>query len=145
MSARSQLVAEAIFAKTNVAAVVGAGKFSKIYRDVASNSETPYRYGIFFVQSPEPYQYAFGPTKIMEGHLWTFKAVIDEAAQTSVSPQEHAETLVGTWISTLGTTLTLSSGSVLWMEVFGDMLAYQEKLNDRWVFHRGIQMMIRTT
>ncbi len=144
MSSRSQLVAEAIYLKTNVVAVVGSGKFSAIYLDVASNQATPYRYGIFSRQAPEPHQYSFGPTRILEGDLWLFKAVVDEAAQTAVSPQKHAETLLADWITTLGETLTLSGAVVAWMEPFADMPPFQEKLGDRWVFHRGTLMLIRT-
>lgn len=144
MSARSQLVAEAIFAKTNVAAVVGSGKYSAIYQDVARNAADPFCYGIFFRQAPEPIQYSFGPTAVLQGDLWTFKSVVEAAAITTISPQKHAEALVAQWITTLGTTLTISGGTVVWMEVYQDIPPYQEKLGDRWVFHRGTQVRIIT-
>lgn len=138
------LIAEALFAKSNVSGLVGSGKLSAIYQDVASNQATPYRYGVFFRQSSGVPEYSFGPTEVMQTGLWTFKAVIDESAQTSVSPQKHAETMLATWKTALGATLTITGAVVEWMQWAGDIPPYQERLNDRWVFHRGFQLLIKT-
>jgi hypothetical protein len=143
VSVRSELVRKAIFSKSNVGAVVGSGKLTAIYESTAPEGAA-LPYGIFFRQAPEPIQYAFGQTSILEGDIWTFKVLADEDASTSKEPQQLAEDLLAVWISTLGLTLTLSGATVAWMAPTGDMPPYQERQNNRYIYHRGTMVRIRT-
>lgn len=136
MSARSEIVRKAIFAKTNVSNVVGSGKLSGIYHDKAKSTAV-FPYGIIQRQANEPNQYAFGTTLILEGDLWTLKVISEVSAA-------EAETRLAVWIAELGTDLTLSSGTVVWMAVEQDMPPFQEQLADRYLYHRGTQVRIRT-
>ncbi len=136
MSARSEIVRKAIFAKTNTANVVGSGKLSGLYHDKAPSTAV-FPYGIIQRQANEVNQYAFGTTLILQGDLWTLKVISEVSAG-------DAETHLTAWIAELGITLNLSSGTLAWMAVEQDMPPFQEQLADRYLFHRGTQIRIRT-
>lgn len=145
MSANSEKVRKALFAKSNVGAVVGSGKLTGIYESQAPESaDLPY--GIFQRQGPGPVTYGFGtttaPTQHMETDLWLFKVLADEDSSTTKEPQEFAEDMAATWKSTLGNTLTLSGATVRWMAWFSDMPPLQQQQGDRWIYQRGFQMRI---
>lgn len=145
MSAISEKVRKAIFAKANVSAVVGSGKLTAIYESKAPEDAT-LPYGIFQRQGPGPVTYGFGtstaPTTHLENDLWLFKVLADEDSSTTKEPQEFASDMADTWKSTLGNTLTLTGATVRWMAWFADMPPYEEQVTDRQVYHRGFLMRI---
>lgn len=144
MSATSEKVRKALFAKSNVAAVVGAGKLSAIYESKAPETAT-FPYGIFSRIGPGPVTYAMGaPTKVLETDLWLFKVLADEDSSATKEPQELAEDLLGVWLTTLGNTLTLTGATIRWMAWFADMPPYEEQQAERYIYHRGFQMKIST-
>lgn len=147
MSAISEKVRKAIFAKSNVAAVVGSGKLTAVYESKAPEGAS-LPYGIFSRQAPGAPTYGFGtasaPTKQLESDLWLFKVLADEDSSTTKEPQELAEDLLEVWKTTLGNTLTLTGGTVRWMVWFADMPPYEEQQGDRYIYHRGFQLRIST-
>ena len=145
MSTNSEKVRKALFAKSNVSAVVGSGKLTAIYESKAPETAV-LPYGIFQRQAPGTPTYSFGtstaPTQQLESDLWLFKVLADEDSSTTKEPQEFAEDMSGTWLSTLGNTLTLSGSSVRWMAWFADMPPQQEQVTDRDIYHRGFMLKI---
>lgn len=143
MSASSEKVRKAIFAKSNVPALVGPGLLTKIYESKAANDAVK-PYGIFGRHSPGQVTYSFGPKNVNETDLWLFKVIADRETSGSKEPQEIAEDMLNLWETTLGNSLTLSGNTVVWMSRFADMPPFEEKLNDRFIFHRGFLMRIDT-
>jgi hypothetical protein len=145
MSAVSEKVRKALYAKSNVSAVVGSGKLTAIYDSKAPEDAT-LPYGIFQRQAPGTPTYGFGttaaPTKHLESDLWLFKVLADEDSSTTKEPQEFAEDMAETWKTTLGNTLTLSGNTVRWMVWFADMPQLEEQQGDRYIYHRGFQLRI---
>lgn len=144
MSANSEKVRKALFAKSNVGALVGSGKLTGIYESKAPESAS-LPYGIFQRQAPGAPTYGFGTTsatKHLESDLWLFKVLADEDSSTTKEPQEFAEDMATTWKQTLGTTLTLSGATVRWMEWFADMPPLEQQESDQYVYQRGFQMRI---
>lgn len=142
MSAISEKVRKAIFAKTNVGAVVGSGKLSAIYADKAPESAV-LPYGVFNRQGSEPVQYAFNVTQILESDLWQFRVYADEDSSTTKEPQELAEDLLAVWISTLGITLTLTGNTVVWCARSVDLVNNDQQQADRFVYGRGTLVNIK--
>lgn len=143
MSSRSEIVRKAIFAKSNVAAVVGSGKLTAIFSDKAGENPS-FPYGVFQRQAPVPTVYAFGYTPVQEEDLWLFKVYADKDSSTTKEPQELCEDLLDTWLSTLGHDLTLSGATVAWMAKFNDVPPLDEKQSNRFVYGRGTLMRIVT-
>jgi hypothetical protein len=146
MSAISEKVRTALYAKLNVSGVTSLAE-GGVYESQAPDTTTD-AYVIFQRQAPGSVLYAFGtanaPTQVLEDDLWLIKAVVDEASDTSMSPQSLAEAILRACETALGSTLTLSGNTVLWMARFADMPPYQETLGDRSIFHRGFLLRIKT-
>lgn len=141
MSVASEKVRKAIFAKSNVSAVVGSGKLTAVYESKAP-ADAVFPYGIFSRQAPGEVNYTFGTTNVLESDLWLFKVAADEGSSTTKEPQELAEDLLNVWESTLGTELTLSGNEVTWMARFADMPPIEQQQNDRWAYLRGFLMRV---
>lgn len=144
MSATSEKVRKAIFLKSNVSALVGSGKLAGIFESKApKTADRPY--GIFQRQAPAAVDHTFGPTVFAESDLWLFKVIADADSSTTKEPQEFAEDMLAIWLTTLGTTLTLTGSTVVWMARFADMPPYEELVEgDDYVYHRGFLMRITT-
>lgn len=143
MSAISEKVRKAIFAKTNVSGVVGSGKLSAIYADKAPEGAV-FPYGVFNRQGSEPVQYAFNVTQIIEGDFWQFRVYADEDTSTTKEPQELAEDLLAVWVSTLGNTLTLTGNTVVWCARSNDLPNNDQQQTDRFIYGRGTLINIKT-
>lgn len=141
MSAISEKVRKAIFTKSNVPALVGAGKLTAVHNAKAPE-DAVFPFGIFTNQAPSPVEYTFSTRIALESGLWLFKVVTDENASTTKEPQEQAEELLTLWETTLGDTLTLDGNSVAWMARFADMPPFEEQRSDRYIFHRGFILEI---
>jgi hypothetical protein len=135
MSIISEKVRTAIFSKTNVSAVVGSGKLSAIYEGKALAGAI-FPYGIFNRQASEPVVYAFNVTQILEGDFWQFRVYAES--------QSVAETLLNTWITTLGTSLTLTGNTVGWCARVNDLPPTDQQLNDRFIYGRGALVLVKT-
>ena len=133
MSAISEKVRTAIYTKTNVSAVVGSGKLSAIYADKApSNAVLPY--GVFNRQASAPVSYTFSGAIAEESDFWQLR-VYSEAQSTAAS-------LLNTWVSTLGDTLTLSGNTVMWCRRTNDLPNNDQQQTDRYVYGRGALIRI---
>lgn len=144
MSVISEKVRKAIFLKSNVAALVALGKLTGIFETKAPD-QSSLPYGIFQRQGPGPVTYAFGgPTLILEDDLWLFKVLADESSSLTKEPQEFAEDMLAVWSATLGGDLTIDGNTVAWMARFADMPPYEEQQSDRYIYHRGFLMRIKT-
>lgn len=138
MSIISIKVATAIYAKTNVTAVVDPANTTKLYGiyegKAISGIPTGRAYGIFNRQASEPVQYAFNVTQILESDLWQFRVYAES--------QSVAESLLNTWITTLGTSLTIAGNEVVWCAKSNDLPPLDQQLNDRYIFGRGTLVKI---
>lgn len=135
MSQISEKVRAAIYTKTNVGAVVGAGKLTGIFADKAP-AGTDFPYGIFNRQASEPVQYAFNVTQILESDLWQFRVYAES--------QKDAETLLTAWINTLGNSLTITGNTVVWCARTNDLPPTDEAFIDRYIYGRGALVSIKT-
>jgi hypothetical protein len=135
MSAISEKVRTAIYAKTNVGTVVGSGKLTGIFADKAPATQS-FPYGIFNRQASEPVQYAFNVTQILESDLWQFRVY-------AVS-QSQAETLLTAWLNALGNAFTLTGNTVVWCARVNDLPPTDQQLTDSYVYGRGALVSIKT-
>lgn len=141
MSAISEKVRKAIFTKSNVPALIGAGKLTGIHNAKApENANFPF--GVFSLQAPSPLEYTFGTRIALESGLWLIKVVADEDSSTTKEPQELAEEMLALWETTLGGDLTLAGNTVAWMARFSDIPAFEEQRSDRLIYHRGFLLEI---
>lgn len=143
MSAISEKVRKALFSKTNVSAVVGSGKLTAIYGDKAPENAT-LPYGVFNRQASEPITYAFNVTQKLESDLWQLRVYADEDSSTTKEPQELAEDLLAVWVSTLGTSLTISGNTVVWCARVNDLPNNDQQQNNRFIYGRGTLIRIAT-
>lgn len=149
MSAISEKVRLALFAKSNVSTLVDpedSQKLTAIYHNKArANGLFPY--GVIQRQAPGPVDYSFGttgPTQVMEGDLWTLKVLVDsEMTDGDISAEALAEQLSNAWCTLLGHTLILTGNTVAWMARFADMPPFEEKQGDRFILHRGFLLRIK--
>lgn len=143
MSAISEKVRKAIFLKSNVVAVVGAAKLTAIYEAKAPN-EAVLPYGIMQRFSAGEVKYTFGVTLALEDDIWLLKVLADEDSSTTKEPQEFAEDMLAVWLATLGNTLTISGNTVAWLARHADMPPLDEPKNDRFIYHRGALIRVKT-
>jgi hypothetical protein len=144
MSVASEKVRKAIFAKSNVAPLVGGpGKLTAIYESKAPEDATR-PYGIFSRQAPGEVRYNFGVNNALESDLWLFKVIADEDSGTAMEPQELAEDLLNEWESKLGSDLTLAGNTVAWMARFADMPPIEQGKGSGFDYVRGFLMRIGT-
>lgn len=143
MSDISEKIRKAIFAKSNVAALVGSGKLTGIYNGKATKTAV-FPFGIFNYSAPGNVEWGFNaPARLYETGLWQFKVVTDsDTIHAGKEPQEFAAEYARLWETTLGHTLTLTGASVIWMARFADIPEYEEQQGDRYIYHRGFQMRI---
>ena len=137
MSALSEQVRKAIFAKINVAGVVGSGKATAVYESKAP-SDADFPYVVFNRQASELNEYTFTFAQTIESDLWQFRAYADEDSSTTKEPQQIAEEILILVTNTLGTTLTLSGNTVMWCAKLSDLPPVDQQLNDRYVYGRGM-------
>src|SRR5213592_2555575 len=137
MSAISEKVRAALYAKLNVSGVTSLA--TGVYDSLAPD-DAVLPYVIFQRQGPKPIVYGFGsaqPTLELEDDLWLIKAVTDEDSDTAKAPQKLAEDILAACITALGTSATISGGTISAYYRFSDIPGYQEQLGDRQIFHRG--------
>jgi hypothetical protein len=145
MSAISEKVRVALYAKLNVSGVTA---LAAVYESHApKNAALPYL--IFRRQAPGEVVYSHGtgsgPTQQLESDLWLIKAVTDEDSDTTKEPQKLAEDIQAAAVTALGTSLTLSGNTVVWLARFADIPGYEELLDDRTIYHRGFLLRVATT
>lgn len=146
MSAISEKVRVALYAKLNVSGVTTLAT-GGVHESVAPD-DVSLPYVIFARQGSSPITYSMGstsPTQQLESDLWLIKAVTDEDSATSKSGQGLGEEILAACITALGTSLTLSGNTAVWYARFSDMPSYQEMVNDRWIYHRGMLWQIAVT
>lgn len=140
MSAISEKCRVALYAKLNVSGVTTLAT-SGVFESKAPDS-TACPYVIFQRQASEPVDYGFGPTLHLETDLWLIKAVTDEDSNTAKEPQTLAEEILAACVTALGSSLTLSGNTVCWYSRFADMPPFQERFNDRDIYHRGFLLKV---
>lgn len=133
MSDLSEKVRTAFYAKTNVSALVDPSSTAKLYGIYEGNAiagiPTDRAYGVFNRQAISPVVYAMGQNRKSESDYWQLRVY--------ANAQSVAESLLNLWVSTLGTTLTISGGTVerVWRE--RDLPPTDQQLTDRYIFGRG--------
>lgn len=146
MSAISEKVRKAIYAKCTPpasTAVIGTGKLTGIYEGKAPN-EAVLPYGIFQRFSAGEVKYTFGVTLALEDDIWLLKVLADESSSTTKEPQEFAEDMLATWLTTLGNTLTIAGNTVAWLARHADMPPFEEQKDERFIYHRGALIRVKT-
>jgi hypothetical protein len=142
VSALSEKVKDALYAKLNVSAVVGSGKAAAVYYDDApSNATKPYV--IFNRPAPGPVTRNTIGGNILETDYWMVKVVTDESSSTSKSPQKFGQEISLLCETAIGSTLTISGGTVEYMVRANDIPGYKELVNNRFEYHEGFLMKIQ--
>ncbi len=140
MSAISEKVRKALFAKMNVSAVVGTGKATAIYYNVAP-VEAGYPF-IVFNRVPGNVDRAFQETLIGERDRWFIKCLSDREASETLSPQELNETILSLAENAIGKTLTITFGTVHRCVRVADIPELFENVNDRQIWTNGFQLEV---
>lgn len=142
MSAISEKVQAALYAKLNVSGVTNLAT-GGVWADIAPESaSTPYL--LFRRQAPGIVQRTFGPTLALEDDLWLIKAVTTEDDDTTKSPQALGEAILAAAETAIGGSLTLSGNTVVWCERQSDMPGYEEPESDYILYHRGFLLRVKT-
>ena len=119
--------ATAFYTKTNVSAVVGSGKLSGIFEGKAPVGQA-YPFGVFNLQAAEPVVYAFQVNPLLEVFYLQMRVY---------SEHKDAESLLDTWIATLGTSLTVSGYTVEWLAKQNRLPPIDQLIDGRYIYGRG--------
>lgn len=141
MSDISVKVQDALFAKLNVPAIVGAGKTTGVFNTLAPESQNlPY---VIFQRASNTVVYSFGLTRTAEDDLYFIKCLSDRKSAKPKSPQKFNEEILGLALSELGSELELEGGSRT-MAVYRlrDIPEYPEPANDNIIFHNGFYLRV---
>lgn len=140
MSAISEKVRTAIFAKMNVSSVVGINKATAIYYGIAP-VEAVYPF-IVFNRVAGNVDRTFQETLIGERDRWFIKCLSDREASSTKSPQELNETILGLAETAIGNSLTITFGTVHRCVRVADIPELLENINDRQVWTNGFQLEV---
>jgi len=141
MSAISEKVRVALFAKLNVSDVTGlvTGIFHK-----QAPEGTARPYVIFQRQAPGPAIYALGNNLAAERDLWMIKALTDEDSSQTLEPEALGEAILAACETAIGDSMTLTGNTVRMVRRTQDIPSYTEKLSDRSIYHQGFFLDIFT-
>jgi hypothetical protein len=138
MSAISEKVRQAIFAKLNVSAVVGSGKASGVHWKIApEDAEYPF---IVFDRAPLTVEKGLNSPNQGERDRWWIKCLADEDASTTKEPSELCEDILEAAETAIGTTLTITGQTVSWVQRVADIPPGIDEFNDRTIFQHGFQL-----
>jgi hypothetical protein len=144
MSAYSERVRKALYAKLNVAGVLssGTGLATAVYNAKAPEGATlPFL--IFQEQAASPVEYNFGQGIADETSFWAVQGFADKNSSATKSPQEVAETIAQNALTALGTTMTLTGGgTVTWLGRVNDITPLESQQGDRYVYQRGFLLRV---
>ena len=137
MSDLSEKVRTAFYTKTNVSALVDANNAAKLYgiyegkaiSDIPVVSGVQRAYGVFNIQAYEPIVYAFNDTQVLETFYYQLRVY--------AASQSLAESLVNLWVSTLGTSLTITGGTVERLWSVSGLPPTDRQQTDRYVWGRA--------
>jgi hypothetical protein len=124
----------AFYTKTNVSAVVGSGKLTGIFEGKAPQG-TNYPFGVWNFQGGEPVLYGFNTTQLAEGFYLQMRVYAKNQAQ--------AHTLLATWISTLGNSLTVTGFTIGWLARHSDLPPIDQLVADEYIFGRGALIAVK--
>lgn len=137
MSLISEKVRAALFAKTNVSALVDTADAAKLYGiyegKAPSNIPADRAFGVFNRQASAPVVYTLS-SLADETDFWQLRVY--------ANAQSVAEGLLNTWVSTLGESLTISGNTVTWCKRVNDLPATDQQQSDRYVYGRGALIRI---
>ena len=140
MASLAEQVRIALYGKLNVAGVTNYVG-NRLY-DTATPQSPSYPFVVFTRQAPGAVTYTLGGSVALEDDLWMVKACTTSADSTSYSPQELADLILMAARTAIGTTLTLSAGSVQWIRRFSDIPPFAEMVNGQLVWHHGFLLRI---
>lgn len=141
MSTLSEKIRVALFAKLNVAAVVGAGKATAVYHAKAPETAL-FPYLIFRRQAPGTVNYTFGLTLSHEDDLWLIKVLTDEDSSVTKEPEALAEEILGFAETAIGTSLTLTGSETWTVHRQADIPSFTEDQTDRSIYNHGFLLRI---
>lgn len=140
MSSLSAKIRTALYAKLNVASVVGSGKASAVYHQVAP-LEAVYPF-IVFNRVPGLVNYAFQNTNHGERDIWFIKCLSDKGVNSAKSPQELNDEILLLAETAIGNTLTISGATVSRVTRIADIPEIIETISDRDIFQHGFQLEV---
>lgn len=146
MSAISEKVREALYAKMNVSSVTTLATGGIHYQLAPEHAtttgtetaaaETDYPF-IVFRRYPAQVHYALGNNLVGERDEWLIKALVDEDSSATLEPPALAEDILTAVETAIGTTLTLTGNTARRVRRVREMPDYVEQLSDRQVWHHG--------
>lgn len=141
MSAISEKVRTALYAKMNVSGVTSLATGGVYYKVAPANASFPF---VTFTRIPVGVEYALANNLVGERDLWLIKAVVDEDSSTTLSPPALAEDILTAVETAIGTTLTLSGNTVRRVRRISEIPDFIEDLNDRQIWHHGFNLDVFT-
>lgn len=140
MSALSEQVKIALYAKLNVSSVTDLASGGVHSPNPPAESDLPYV--VFERQAPGAVNYAFNYTNILEDDLWMIKAITDPDSSQTLSPRALGEDILEQCRTAIGNALTISGGTVHWVARFADIPPFTEDLSDRKLYHQGFLLRV---
>ena len=123
----------ALYTKTNVSGLVDVNNSAKLYGIYEGKATVAIpvgrAYGIFNFQGAEEVVYGFNATQLAEPFYIQLRVYSENALA--------ADNLVDTWVSTLGTSLTVTGFTIGWLQRQNDLPPTDQQLDNRYIFGRG--------
>ena len=143
MSAISEKIRVALYAKLNVSGVTSLATGGVFYHHAPNNSTTPYL--VFDRVAPGKVKRPVLGNQILEDDLWQIKAVVGEGDSTTKEPVELAQDILEAADTAINETLTVSGNTVEYCKRDFDIPGYKELVNDRWIYHEGFNLRVQTS
>lgn len=141
MSALSEKVRVALFAKLNVAGVTSLATGGVHFMNAPEEAARPF---VVFSRVPADVHYAMANNLVGEKDRWLIKAVTDEDSSTTKEPQELAEDILEAAETAIGTSLTLTGATTRRVRRVAEIPNYNEKETDRYIYHHGFWLEVFT-
>ena len=143
MSAISEKVRVALYAKLNVSGVTSLATGGVFYKHAPNTASTPYV--VFDRVAPGKVKRPVLGNQILEDDLWQIKAVVSEGDSTTKEPVELAQDILEAADTAINETLTVSGNTVEYCKRDFDIPGYKELVNDRWIYHEGFNLRVQTS
>jgi hypothetical protein len=141
VSAISEKVRTALFAKMNVTAVTSLATGGVHFVQAKEGTAIPY---VVFTRLPVDVHYALANNLVGERDVWLIKALADKDSHSLKSAPSLAEDILTAIETAIGTTLTLTGNTVRRVRRVREIPNYTEKVTDRIIYHHGFHLEVFT-
>ena len=143
MSAISEKIRVALYAKLNVSGVTSLATGGVFYHHAPNHATTPYL--VFDRVAPGTVKRPVLGGLILEDDLWQIKAIVSEGDSTTKEPVELAQDILEACETAINESLTVSGNTVEYIKRVSDIPGFKELVNDRWIYHEGFNLRTQTS